>query len=713
MGDVDSVYQTFIDYAKLLGITVFLFSAQDIKTAEGKIIGYTWENEAELKSNHYPIPSVIYNRCYGKSRQRESTILLKILERFPQTKVFNQSVDISVADFAGNFDIKTKLKPDSLFLGRPFKIMVLMQKNAKDTWTFSGGVLVLAKENVYPLFPALKELSPEKYSIFSQELLNACWNLIRDLNNKNYLLGEIMIQVAIDSSGRLYLSGINTLPTKKEFKALKDKVLISLTQVKPLLYAASLGGMNINDHPWQHYCAPQHGIFCSENNAHSQSGVKITSSHYSYDISGIDLTNTPTGESTKLFWGNWTTSVKLMKTDIPEKNDNLLLRGHTLSGLSLPQDRLLTVKKKDEHLFLGPIIGILENNDEIQHLEKQNPYPNQVSLAQAALKHNCLFYHFCPRDVDLQAGRIQGWYYNSNKDNWEKGLFPLPEIIYDRAVFGDSQELDIAKEVRTYLRHLPVRFLNTKSVFGKGETLETLSTFPDLKSLIPQTLYMPDRNMLEKFITENLYVFVKTEQGQERQGVFKITAGDNLFELERYDLEPILHNTNFSYSSDLLEHISQIVSDKSFIVQQGIKVPEYDSSPLNIRVIIQKDGTGFWAQPLIIPWVAQNAERTGYCLSWNKTMPKVYSSTHLSNRLYHKLKTLSYKVAMALESRYGELGELGIDFVADQQATPWLIEVNGKTSKFYFVQSESQQIKDMIFENPIAYAKFLAGYNNG
>jgi len=60
----------------------------------------------------------------------------------------------------------------------------------------------------------------------------------------------------------------------------------------------------------------------------------------------------------------------------------------------------------------------------------------------------------------------------------------------------------------------------------------------------------------------------------------------------------------------------------------------------------------------------------------------------------------------------GHLGELGIDFVIDPSGHPWLIEVNGKTNKSFFIEDEIPDTCYKLFYNPLAYSRFLIETNN-
>jgi hypothetical protein len=153
-------------------------------------------------------------------------------------------------------------------------------------------------------------------------------------------------------------------------------------------------------------------------------------------------------------------------------------------------------------------------------------------------------------------------------------------------------------------------------------------------------------------------------------------------------------------------HICKIVESEEFVAQQGIDTVIYRSEPLNVRSIVQKNEQGMWEVALVKPWIAKTLELDGFPLQWSEAFQGLFPSTTTAN-IHAEICNISLVVAKTLEAHEGHLGELGIDFVVDTSGHSWLIEVNGKTNKRFFIEDEVSDSCGKLFYNPLAYSRFL------
>lgn len=68
---------------------------------------------------------------------------------------------------------------------------------------------------------------------------------------------------------------------------------------------------------------------------------------------------------------------------------------------------------------------------------------------------------------------------------------------------------------------------------------------------------------------------------------------------------------------------------------------------------------------------------------------------------------LSANIPIHLESHFGRLAELGIDFGVDQQGKVWILEVNSKPGRSSFFKIGDVISARKSIENPIGYARYL------
>lgn len=353
-----------------------------------------------------------------------------------------------------------------------------------------------------------------------------------------------------------------------------------------------------------------------------------------------------------------------------------------------------------------PIIGIFEGINALAKLKSQKPSFYQKVLAGASAKLGCITYHFSLYDL-AGTNCIKGWYYNHVKRKWLCKPFPWPQVLYDRATFSKTAQRQAAKKFRKKLKIFgKTSFLNTRSVFGKGLTNSILEKMPLLKGYLPFSVTNPSSQTVQQLLNRYGTVFVKTEYGSNRNGVIKIVRQNRGYSLSTKYL--YRENANFKR---LWMNIRSIVGSRTIVAQRGINPPIYHARPLNVRSIVQRNGSGTWEVALVKPWVATTASLFGSPLPWAKTMAIYPFHTKVSD-IWAKICNISLIVAKTLEARTGPLGELGIDFVVDTSGHPWIIEVNGKTNKSFFLYGANPETHYRLYYNPLAYSCFLAKNHN-
>ncbi|GJM71157.1 hypothetical protein HMSSN036_33730 [Paenibacillus macerans] len=71
------------------------------------------------------------------------------------------------------------------------------------------------------------------------------------------------------------------------------------------------------------------------------------------------------------------------------------------------------------------------------------------------------------------------------------------------------------------------------------------------------------------------------------------------------------------------------------------------------------------------------------------------------------IRHLSLRVPEYLESRFGRLAELGLDFGVDREGRVWILEVNSKPGRTSFFRIGDPISARKSIENPISYARYL------
>lgn len=356
------------------------------------------------------------------------------------------------------------------------------------------------------------------------------------------------------------------------------------------------------------------------------------------------------------------------------------------------------------------ILGIYVNNRNLKRLYNGELQWKMNFLAEEAAKQSVQLIVFSLSCVDWHINKINGLAYNSDKRIWNMGIFPFPDVIYDRATFTDKEK-KAGKFVRDrFAKEYTIPFLNTKSYFNKLETHEVLSKSPIIVQYLPKTSKYNHPFQIVEFLDRYSSVYVKDSAGKLGKNIYKIQrASDELYYLK--------YQVNKKNQTDklTLQEIDRIITrdklhGKNIIIQQGIDVALLDNHPFDIRCLVQKNGLMNWEVTdksirLAAPGsVVTNVSSGGEVKQFNEIVPLLFSnSIDISN----EIDTLLIKVCSYLEKTYGSLGELGIDIAIDYTGRIWLIEVNGKPAKLCIYHSGNIELINKACNNIISYSKRL------
>jgi len=89
----DSVYWRFQDWASSHGGVVYFFTLEDIHWYEAKVKGYRWTSDRQWVEGFYPMPQIIYDRCFGLEG-RAAAYKLREMVKNSGIRVFNNVVKI-------------------------------------------------------------------------------------------------------------------------------------------------------------------------------------------------------------------------------------------------------------------------------------------------------------------------------------------------------------------------------------------------------------------------------------------------------------------------------------------------------------------------------------------------------------------------------------------------------------------------------------------
>lgn len=357
---------------------------------------------------------------------------------------------------------------------------------------------------------------------------------------------------------------------------------------------------------------------------------------------------------------------------------------------------------RGRHVRVGPLIGVLLNEYDATRLD-DGEYGRYRLIVREAHALGAIPVFLCLEGLDLEAGLVRGRIRRNG--DWLLATLPLPDVIYDRTTYPDRQDRTRAAALRRELRRRHgVCFLNSPNAMGKRDVADCLRFFPHTAGLVPDTAPFGDVQVLADMLGRHGRVFLKDDYGSHGESV--LHAGwkaDRLHMRGHLFGRPV--RRSFSSVDDLHAFLSRQTASTQWVVQQAIPLARVEGRLFDLRAVAQKDGAGEWSVPLVlVRWARRGEVVTNTSLGADPVSPEVLLA-HAGERrpelagLKAVVTRVARQTAEVLETRFGALGEVGLDIGLDRTGRPWVFEANTKPYHGEDV---------FLVFNPIQYAAYLA-----
>lgn len=371
--------------------------------------------------------------------------------------------------------------------------------------------------------------------------------------------------------------------------------------------------------------------------------------------------------------------------------------------LGLPRAATLNFKKRDGVFHLGPLVGIMTARSKSGSLfGEQQGYFQNLLKSLGSLK--AFGYIFLWSDINWEKQIITG-YCRVRNNSWQKGRFPLPDVVYNRCLAGSGK----STAALTRLAALNVRCFNT-TLGSKWHVYQQLTQKSAINCL-PETLLMDSSETLKHMLESHQDVYIKSLDGHLGKGIYRICKAEGGYRVQRTG------EARGVYVKSLKTLTRMYGLDKRYgrlIVQKSIK-PGRSGSHFDIRVLVQKDGQGCWqltgmaVRIGLAGQITTNLHTGGRAESLEKALRlKGYNAARTSV-VRQVLGRTALQIAKALEYTTENLGELGLDFVLDAEGRPWFLEANPRAGRRSFAHL-GLRIRRLAVQRPMEYACYLAGF---
>lgn len=408
-------------------------------------------------------------------------------------------------------------------------------------------------------------------------------------------------------------------------------------------------------------------------------------------------------------------SLELKVICIPNFTSNTIeLTPYLMESLGFSEDTSCHAMIWEDQISLGPVIGVFTSNGSVRRAHEETANFRTLALGRANGIAETILYFFTIKDVDFINKRINGTYYDLKTDSWEKKLFPLPDILYDRGGGALKSQKSVSNYIRKQLNSDGYLKINPQHYFDKWDVHKNLMNYEKVAKYLPKSILYQDSGDIRSMLSHSSILYIKDCLGSNGRGVMRIIKlPHHGFEYSYYADDTVVEK-RIQTIDELIVVIEQFFRKKKTIVQNAINVIKINQSSVDLRATVQRNGKGaltITAYPVRIgksksPITSTKSGSSVYRFEDFFETYFNYTQDELKN-LKEKINEFLIDVYTSIEDIYGTFGEIGIDFAIDQEGLIWFIECNAKPGKDTLYFSYGEHVVEKAFLNPLEYGKYL------
>lgn len=344
------------------------------------------------------------------------------------------------------------------------------------------------------------------------------------------------------------------------------------------------------------------------------------------------------------------------------------------------------------------------------------PFPEKNYYRRLCLlgeKAGLIVFVFSPLHIDWETQSVPGYNYSKRLRNWQKNIFPLPDLIYDRCFFSSKQTSAQYRLHINKLRNNQKNFFLGHGLKGKWHVQKALMGAHDLHVYLPETECYQSINTVITWLKNKGEAFIKPQGGCQGRGVLHVARVEkHHYMIRGRDRKNRPIHTVFHHPFALLRWIDHFIGKQKYLVQQYLSLTSNTGEAFDIRSLVQKNSKGHWQLTGMAirkgkpGSITSNLHGGGHAEQVVPFLEEQFGEEKALD-IVACLEQLSMKIPMVLEQYHGRLVELGIDFGIDQTGRIWILEVNSKPGRSIFTQLNDSHAKKCSIINPIEYARYL------
>lgn len=356
----------------------------------------------------------------------------------------------------------------------------------------------------------------------------------------------------------------------------------------------------------------------------------------------------------------------------------------------------------------GPFIAILTSDNKKPF---GGNHQNFADLIRTGREMGVTVFVLTPRGIGGHS-TVNGYLldHNSLKPRWKAAKLPFPNVVYNRIPNRMTEKAPEVQQTIKRLMQIPGVYLFNPGFFDKWTLHHQLSSSPDLNRLLPETVRLHHFGQLEQMAAKHPVLYFKPIEGKAGIKMMRLVKQKQHYELH-YQTTTQKKKFRVRTLKEVWDLYNRLKQKKAYILQQGIPLAEYHGNPFDIRILLQKNGSGQWGLTGMGVRVA-GAKAISTHVPMGGRIEKIDTvlQTVFGRQAAHikeKVKTIGIRTARLIENKQDALlGEISMDLGIEKDGTLWIFEANSKPMKF-----DEPKIRRQSLRRLIEYSLYLSGFS--
>ncbi len=385
-----------------------------------------------------------------------------------------------------------------------------------------------------------------------------------------------------------------------------------------------------------------------------------------------------------------------------------------MASLRIPRTGSVYVaNNNNKELRIGPVIGILTNV-----VSGASPFGTKTGFIRQVMStasSKSFAFAFSPSSVNWIQETVTG-IIPKEGGGWVRKTFPLPDVVYNRLssrIAEKSAGMEGFKE-RFVRRGVP---LFNWSFFDKWDVYKMLDG-DDAFRFVPESRINPSADQIKEMLDKHKFIYLKPTAGSLGIGIFRVTYNPKRGYFVRYRKGG--KNVLIRYGK--FDGLMQMLGTgrgrlTNYVAQQGIRLIEIDSCPIDFRFHLTKNGNNNWVVAAIGAKksgkgsVTTHIRNGGQLMTPEQVLRQIYGNR--AEQVLTNAKETAIKLAEGIENNYNHLlGELGFDIGIDQSEKIWMFEANAKPGRSIFKHPSLKEGDVATLQNIYEHCLFLSRFRS-